>query len=216
MSGRGAGSGRRAVPRRIAFCLSVVLLAACATTPHPAPAPRDVVVLLPDAEGNVGGIVVSAGGSERLLTQPRQAVSIASGAAPGAPFVMTDEEVRALVGPALEALPQPPAQFVLYFGQNSTELAAESSARLRDVLRTIRERASTDVGVVGHADTMGDKAYNYRLSLERARAVAALLVAEGVPPSILEIASHGKDNPLVSTGDQVSEPRNRRVEVTVR
>jgi outer membrane protein OmpA-like peptidoglycan-associated protein len=46
--------------------------------------------------------------------------------------------------------------------------------------------------------------------------VAALLTAEGLNPSIFEIASHGKDNPLVPTGDQVPEPRNRRVEVTVR
>jgi outer membrane protein OmpA-like peptidoglycan-associated protein len=63
---------------------------------------------------------------------------------------------------------------------------------------------------------VGDKSYNYRLSLMRAKAVAALLVAKGLDPSILEITSHGKDNPLVPTGDQVFEPRNRRVEVTVR
>jgi len=42
------------------------------------------------------------------------------------------------------------------------------------------------------------------------------LIAEGVDPSILAIDSHGEDNPLISTGDGVSEPRNRRVEVTVR
>ena len=39
---------------------------------------------------------------------------------------------------------------------------------------------------------------------------------QGVDPSTLDISSHGKDNPLVPTGDQVSEPRNRRVEITVR
>jgi outer membrane protein OmpA-like peptidoglycan-associated protein len=37
-----------------------------------------------------------------------------------------------------------------------------------------------------------------------------------VDPSIIDITSHGKDNPLIPTGDQVAEPRNRRVEVTVR
>ncbi len=217
MSGRAAALGHRAIPRRIAGCLSIVLLAAaCATVPCPAPAPRDVVVLLPDAEGKAGVIVVSAGGGERLLTEPRQAVTVAPGAVPGEPFVMTDAEVRSVVGPALEALPQPPTQFVLYFKRNSPELTVESRAGIRDVVRIIKERASTDVSVVGHTDTVGDKDYNYRLSLERARAVAALLATEGVNPSILEISSHGKDNPLVSTGDQVPEPRNRRVEVTVR
>lgn len=202
---------------RIAGCLSVVLLAAgCATTPHRAAPGPDVVILLPDAEGKTGAIVVSAGGGERVLTEPRQAVDVAPGAAPGEPFVMAHEEVRAAVGPALEALPQPPAQFVLYFKWDSAELTGESRGRLRDVVRAIRERASADVSVVGHTDTVGDKPYNNRLSLERARAVAALLVADGVARSSLEITSHGKDNPLIPTGDQVPEPRNRRVEVTVR
>jgi len=73
-----------------------------------------------------------------------------------------------------------------------------------------------DISVGGHTDRVGTRRYNYRLSLERARAVASYLIAEGVDPSILAIDSHGEDNPLISTGDGVSEPRNRRVEVTVR
>jgi outer membrane protein OmpA-like peptidoglycan-associated protein len=52
--------------------------------------------------------------------------------------------------------------------------------------------------------------------MQRARAVASILLGRGVDPSILDVSSHGKDNPLVPTGDQVPEPRNRRVEITVR
>ena len=73
-----------------------------------------------------------------------------------------------------------------------------------------------DTSVVGHTDTAGSKEYNYRLSRRRAEAIARLLVAGGVAPDLLEITSHGKDNPVVPTGDNVSEPRNRRVEVTIR
>jgi outer membrane protein OmpA-like peptidoglycan-associated protein len=73
-----------------------------------------------------------------------------------------------------------------------------------------------DISVVGHTDTLGDKDYNAHLSMKRAKAVAAILTRNGVDASILDIASHGKNNPLVPTGDQVSEPRNRRVEITVR
>jgi outer membrane protein OmpA-like peptidoglycan-associated protein len=99
---------------------------------------------------------------------------------------------------------------------DAAELTGESRAKLPQVLRIIRERAPVDISVVGHTDTVGDKSYNYQLSFKRAQAVAALLSSEGVDPSILDIASHGKDNPLIPTGDQVPEPRNRRVEVTVR
>jgi outer membrane protein OmpA-like peptidoglycan-associated protein len=84
------------------------------------------------------------------------------------------------------------------------------------VLETIRERAPVDISVVGHTDTVGKKEYNYGLSMKRAKAVASILVAKGIDPSVIDITSHGKDNPLVPTGDQVPEPRNRRVEITVR
>jgi outer membrane protein OmpA-like peptidoglycan-associated protein len=200
---------------RRAVVAVLLLAAACAATQKPKP--RDAfILLLPDGQGKTGSIVVSGGGGERVLSEPRQAVRVSAGAAPGNPFVVSEEEARAQAGPALEALPQPPAQFILYFKHDSDELTGESLARLPEVIRTIRERAPVDISVVGHTDTVGDKLYNYQLSLKRALAVSALLTAKGVAPSLIDTASHGKDNPLVPTGDQVPEPRNRRVEVTVR
>ena len=204
------------MPRVLAAGFGILLLvSACATTRLPPPS-RDVIVLLPDPEGKTGAILVSGAGDERLLSKPRQAVEVSAGAAPGKPYVMPEDEVRDLFGPALDALPKPPVQFILYFKHDSDELTKDSIAKLPEVMRVIRERAPVDVSVVGHTDTVGDKLYNYKLSLKRARALASLLVSKGVDRSILEITSHGKDNPLVPTGDQVSEPRNRRVEVTVR
>ena len=198
------------MPRGLTACLAILLvLSACAAS-------RDVVVLLPDDKGETGSIVVSGAGGKQVLSKPRETVSVASGAAPGEPVVMPSEEVRSLVGPALDALPQPPLQFILYFQHDTAELTKQSQADLKKVLRTIRERKPVDMSVVGHTDTLGSKNYNYRLSLERAEAVAALLIRDGTDPSIIDITSHGKDNPLIPTGDQVSEPRNRRVEVTVR
>ncbi len=212
MSSRGASSGSRGIPRTLTACLIVLLLtSACATSP-----PRGTFILLPDDSGKTGAIIVSGKEGERFLTEPRQAVRVVPGTPPGEPFVLTEKEVFAMAGPALEALPKPPVLFILYFKHNSTVLTEESLAMVPDVMRTIRERAPVDISVVGHTDTIGDRPYNYQLSLKRAKAIAALLIAKGVDPSILEITSHGKDNPLVPTGDQVHEPRNRRVEVTVR
>lgn len=205
---------------RRSFVLAAALLllsAACATSPKPHPTTaRDVIVLLPDDQGKTGAIVVSSAGVERRLDRPGQTVTVESGAPPGEPFVMADPEVIASVGPALAALPKPPARFILYFRHDSADLTRGSEAQLQVVLRTIRERSPVDISVVGHTDTLGESDYNARLSLKRARAVAAILTRNGVDASILDITSHGKNNPLVPTGDQVSEPRNRRVEVTVR
>jgi len=207
------------VTRRSFFLpLAVLLLAAaCATAPKPPPPPsRDIIVLLPDDQGKTGAIVVSSAGVERRLDQPGQTVTVESGSPPGLPTVMSSQEVQAIAGSALAALPKPPAKFILYFYHDSVDLTTESKALLRQVFVTIRDRAPVDISVVGHTDTLGKKEYNYALSLKRAKAVAAILRGNGVDPSILHITSHGKDNPLVPTRDQVAEPRNRRVEITVR
>ena len=205
---------------RRSFVLPVAVLllaAACATPPKPPPpASRDVIVLLPDDQGKTGAIVVSSAGVERRLDRPGQSVTVEAGSPPGIPTVMSGQEVRAIAGPALAALPKPPARFILYFEHDSVDLTVESQALLQKVVGTIRDRAPVDVSVVGHTDTVGKKEYNYALSLKRARAVASFLLGKGVDPSVLDITSHGKDNPLVPTGDQVPEPRNRRVEITVR
>jgi outer membrane protein OmpA-like peptidoglycan-associated protein len=129
---------------------------------------------------------------------------------------MSGEEARAIAGSALAALPKPPLRYIFYFKHDSVDLTRNSRALLDNVLRAIRDRAPVDVSVVGHTDTVGKKRYNYALSLKRARAVASILLGEGVDPSVLDITSHGENNPLVPTGDQIREPRNRRVEITVR
>jgi outer membrane protein OmpA-like peptidoglycan-associated protein len=205
---------------RRSFLLPVLLLllaGACATPPKPSPSPsRDVIVLLSDDDGKTGAIVVSSAGVERRLDKPGQTVTVEAGSPPGLPTLTPGGEVLAIMGPALAALPKPPARFILYFAYDSINLTAESQALLQKVARTILDRTPVDVSVVGHTDTVGKKEYNYALSMKRAKTVASLLVAKGVNSSILQITSHGKDNPLVPTGDQVPEPRNRRVEITVR
>jgi outer membrane protein OmpA-like peptidoglycan-associated protein len=46
--------------------------------------------------------------------------------------------------------------------------------------------------------------------------VLKLLVAAGLDPSLVDVTSHGEADPLVPTPDERLEPRNRRVEITVR
>ncbi len=153
---------------------------------------------------------------ERLLSTPGETLTIGADGTHGRAFVMDDEEIASLVGPARDALPDPPVQVILYFKYDSDELTDASRRKIPDILRVVHDRAPVDISVVGHTDTMGEKDYNYELSFKRAKVVAKILAAEGVSPSIIEVTSHGKDNPLVATGNQVPEPRNRRVEVTVR
>src|SRR4030066_999694 len=114
MSCLGPAPCPRGMTRRLATCIAILLLtSACATTPNASPpSGQDVFILLPDEQGKTGSIIVSGAGGKRLLSEPRHAVPGATGAAPGDPFVMPREAVRALVGPALAALPKPPMPFI--------------------------------------------------------------------------------------------------------
>ena len=116
----------------------------------------------------------------------------------------------------MAAQPQAPAHFILQFESGSTALVPASRPLLARIVSTIQERKSLDVSVIGHTDTAGSDEFNNQLARQRAEGVARLLVEAGVDPRLLEVTSHGKAIPLVPTGDNVPEPRNRRVEVTVR
>ena len=55
-----------------------------------------------------------------------------------------------------------------------------------------------------------------RLDIPRARAVRTLLLKVGLDAKLIEIESHGERDLLRKTPDNTAEPRNRRVEITIR
>lgn len=203
---------RASLPARQSLLLAgALLLGGCAT--HQ----KAMVVLLPDAANGSAEVKVTNQRGTQVLSQPNQATEIASpDKAPGAPVTLDEATVQRLFGEALAAMPAPPVRFHLYFESDSTDLTAESRELLPQILETIAKRSPAEVAVVGHTDTMGPPDRNYGLGLERAGAVAALLKSLGVAPASLDTSSHGDADLLVPTGDEVPEPRNRRVEVTVR
>jgi len=205
---------------RTSAALAAALVAACAGAP-PAPPepppPRVEVLLLPDLDGSVGEVTVSNAGGEVTLDEAGEATAVRdAAAAPESPQTLDAAERERRFGAALAATPSPPAHFVLYFEQDSTDLTAASRELIPAIVAAVRERAPAEAAVVGHTDTLGDKQHNYELALRRAEAVAGLLTGAGIDPTHVETASHGEENLLVPTADEVAEPRNRRVEVTVR
>ena len=178
---------------------------------------RNIVVLTPNPDGSTGRIVVSNPSGNVEITQPYQATRIRNpNTSPSKPETMAQSQIQAIFADAMAIEPKPPIHFILYFEKNSDTLTPDSINELPQILKTISARNSVDVAVIGHADTVGSQEYNMKLSIRRAEAVSRLLIGKGVNPSFLAVSSHGKENPLIKTGDNVSEPRNRRVEVVVR
>jgi len=172
---------------------------------------------LPDPDGQVGHITVANNAGTVDVTHSAEATVVADRESkPSTPEILTEDEIAAKFSRVLATLPEQPGHFILYFQTNSTELTAESQGIFPLILQMIKNRNSENISVIGHADTVGDREYNLVLSKNRAMAVSRILIQDGVPDAHMSTTSHGKENPLVKTGDNVSEPRNRRVEVVIR
>ena len=201
---------RRPLPEALVLlALALFGLSACA--------PRNVFVLMPDAEGRVGAITVENEKGRQTLEKEGQGVAVSGpDQAPEAPQAVPPEKIKKWFGAAMAAEPEPPRVFTLLFSTGTADLTPESEAKLPDILAAIRERDSKDISIIGHSDRQGSDELNYKISLERAQAVHRILTERGVPDSLVETQSHGEGNPRIPTADGVAEPRNRRVEVTVR
>ncbi|HDQ41916.1 MAG TPA: OmpA family protein [Desulfonatronum sp.] len=187
------------------FCI-VALIAACA--------PKTTVVLVPDHDGRVGQVVVSTPTDEFVLDQENQYVEVTDKIS--AAKEMDQHTMGELFGEALAVLPEQPASFLLYFETNAVAPDHASLELLPGILQTIKDWKAPQVSIIGHSDTAGDSVRNYKLSLERAGTVRELLEQGGILSDIMEVFAYGDHDPLVPTGPNISEPRNRRVEILIR
>jgi outer membrane protein OmpA-like peptidoglycan-associated protein len=178
---------------------------------------QDQVVLLPDpGDGTIGRAVVSNQAGAVDLAAARESTSVSLNKPPAPVTVMSQAEVRRLFGDALSALPPAPQHFILFFRFESDGLTDESRAVLPQILRALKNRPVPEVAVVGHTDTMGTATSNIELGLRRANAIRTVLIDAGIDAALIEATSHGEADLLVKTADEVPEPRNRRVDITVR
>jgi len=131
-------------------------------------------------------------------------------------FTTTEAEVNRGFGPALQAQPKRPVSFFLYFRTDTDEFAPESKALVSQIFAEIAGRPAPEVVIIGHTDRVGSQQHNDALSLRRAERCRDELIKLGIPKVRISVAGRGAREPEVQTADQVSEPRNRRVEINVR
>ena len=182
----------------------------------PEPKGQATVVLLPESDGTVGRAVVSNSSGAVELETVRASTHVVARAAPDPVKEMSEADVRRLFADALAAQPPAPAHFTLYFEFDSDELTAESRALVNEVQAAVKTYPAPQVAVVGHTDTSGSATANIGLGLRRAEVVRMRLIEVGIDRSAIVVTSHGEATPLVPTADNVNEPKNRRVDVTVR
>lgn len=189
---------------------AAALLAACAS-------PGTRVVLLPQADGRPSAVVVSTAAGAETLSEPYERATALKGVT-GAPKVdKADPERLKHDNPSLFDLKPPPVQhYTVYFEVDGTVLTVSSQVALNDALTAALARSGGEIVVTGYTDTVGTVAHNDELSRQRAEQVRQLFLARNFPPERVEAVGRGKRELAVKTGDEVPEPRNRRVTIDVR
>lgn len=175
---------------------------------------QSYVVLLEEEDGSLGKVEVTTPKGTTLLQNNRDGADMHADA--GKTFTVSEKQIREDFGAALAASPQKPLSFYLYFEGGTANLTAESAADIPKIIAEIERRPAVDISIIGHTDTVGDDKTNARLSLERAKSVAALFTDAVPEAERMTVDSHGEKNLLLPTPDNTDEPKNRRVEVTVR
>jgi OOP family OmpA-OmpF porin len=107
-------------------------------------------------------------------------------------------------------------QSIINFPTGGTEIPAISKALLQNAAASMKQLPpSTVIEIGGHTDNTGDAAANMMLSQQRAEAVRAELVQDGVDPGMLVVKGYGSAKPIAGNDTVEGRFANRRIEYRV-
>ena len=101
------------------------------------------------------------------------------------------------------------------FEGNSFDLSERAKDILWKLAPVLRHFDHTQIYIDAYTDTSGPADKNLEVSRKRAYTIGGQLVKDAVPLSRLQAHGYGEENLKIKTGDQMNEPRNRRIEIRI-
>jgi outer membrane protein OmpA-like peptidoglycan-associated protein len=98
---------------------------------------------------------------------------------------------------------------------SGTDVSQNGASLLQSLATVARHYDHTAIAVNSYTDTTGTPDKNVDISLRRAKAATAALASYGVAGPRLSAQGMGEQDPRIKTGENVSEPRNRRTEIHI-
>jgi outer membrane protein OmpA-like peptidoglycan-associated protein len=101
----------------------------------------------------------------------------------------------------------------IHFATGQWAIPSDSDATLGEIAQTLKDNPDWHVRIEGFTDNVGSKAFNLKLSQERAASVMKWLVDHGVDQSRLTAKGYGKSHPIANDATEAGRAQNRRVEI---
>ncbi|QDL55243.1 outer membrane protein OmpA [Rhodoferax aquaticus] len=102
-----------------------------------------------------------------------------------------------------------------FFDFDKSVLKPEGKAKLDDLVGKVKSINLEVIIAVGHTDSVGDDAYNQKLSVSRAEAVKAYLISKGIEKNRVYTEGKGEKQPVADNKTKEGQAKNRRVEIEV-
>ncbi len=99
------------------------------------------------------------------------------------------------------------------FDFNKATLKPDAAPVVAQVVKLLKDNPGLKLEIGGHTDNIGGRDYNMKLSAQRAAAIVAAIVAQGVPADRLRSAGYGPDKPVADNNKDDGRAKNRRVEL---
>ena len=104
----------------------------------------------------------------------------------------------------------------IHFDTGKATIKPESQPVIAQIVEMLRTAPDLKIGVEGHTDNVGTPQANKTLSDQRAAAVVAAVVKQGIDVKRLGTAGFGQDKPIADNKTEDGRAKNRRVELVKR
>jgi len=122
--------------------------------------------------------------------------------------------------PAPVVPPAPVSEKVTYaadafYDFDKATLKPEGAAKLDDLVSKMKGMNLEVIIAVGHTDSVGNDAYNQKLSVKRAESVKSYLESKGIEKNRIYTEGKGEKQPVADNKTAEGRAKNRRVEIEV-
>jgi outer membrane protein OmpA-like peptidoglycan-associated protein len=134
--------------------------------------------------------------------------------------IRAERITRVTAGPAMKSAMEQSLKtlrsydlYGIHFDFDKATVREESAALIKEIALTLKNNPTWTLQINGHTDSIGNQAYNQKLSAERAAAVAAAIVSQGIAANRLLTNGFGETKPKGDNASLQGRALNRRVEL---